>query len=130
MDETILFISNHLMRGKAQRILFKPANPWITVDTEAITLHCRAIRQHKIVMSSKTATRISPNYYLIHVIKNTTMECWCPGYRDARTITLPLAVITLPEGYSIFTQGYIIPTLNTFYLKYKYHYRVNNLNHL
>ena len=50
-----------------------------------------------------SATQLFPNHNLISVITPSPIECKFPGYTDSKIISPPLVLITLPEGYFIFT---------------------------
>ena len=59
-------------------------------------------------------TQLYPNHYQISVIQYSSAEHRYPGYTDGRTVNLPLALISILKGYSIFTPYFIIPTINSF----------------
>ena len=51
------------------------------------------------------------------VIQTSSIECRCPGYTNTKTDCPPLALTTIPEGCSFFTQDFIIPVVNYFTFK-------------
>ena len=72
------------------------------------------------IKKKKIVTEINRNYmyYLMLVVKDSSIEHRCPRHIHEEMSSLPLAVITLPGGCSLFTPDFIIPAINTFQPKH------------
>ena len=65
-------------------------------------------------ISRNSITQLCPSNYFIAVIWNSTVECRYPSHTDTRNATPPRAVISLPEGCSIFTPDFMIVFISSF----------------
>ena len=54
-----------------------------------------------------------PIYYLMTVIQTSLMACRYPSYTDTKKLNPLLALITIPEGCSIFTPHFVVPAIKS-----------------
>ena len=62
--------------------------------------------QEKSIIKKYSISQLNPSHYLMSVIQSSSIEYRFPGYTDIKTVKLSLALITIPEGCSIFTTGF------------------------
>ena len=55
-----------------------------------------------------------PNHYSVAVIHSSSIELGGHCYTDRKPVSCPLALVTIPEGCSIFTLDFIILAVNAF----------------
>ena len=65
-------------------------------------------------IASNFIVQLSPNQYLLAVMKRSPTECGCPGNIKNNIISPPLVMINLPKGCTIYSTDFIIPAVNSF----------------
>ena len=69
-------------------------------NDKLINSHCPVTENTN---TKNAITQRSLNHYLKYVIQSSPIECRYPCYTDCKTVSLQLALLTIPEGCAIFT---------------------------